>query len=55
MAPPKVRKGGKGPKKEKVFHPNSRKAAQLNRVQVRKQKLDGLTRARRHRSREQGT
>ncbi|EIW79279.1 hypothetical protein CONPUDRAFT_138424 [Coniophora puteana RWD-64-598 SS2] len=36
MAPSKT---GKSAKKEKIFHPDSRKAGQLNRVQIRKNKL----------------
>lgn len=46
MAPPKqVKKGGK-PKKEKVFHPLSRKADQLVRTQIRKSKLAEQAKAR---------
>jgi hypothetical protein len=39
MAPSKTPKSTSRPKKEKVFHPDSRKAGQLNRVQLRKVKL----------------
>ncbi|KAG1797550.1 hypothetical protein EV424DRAFT_1333372 [Suillus variegatus] len=39
MAPSKTPKGTSRPKKEKVFHPDSRKAGQLSRVQLRKAKL----------------
>ncbi|KAJ6591648.1 hypothetical protein DFH09DRAFT_180475 [Mycena vulgaris] len=43
--PPKAKapaKGGKPPKKEKVFHPDSRKAGQLARNALRKGKLGNL-------------
>ncbi|KAG0705565.1 hypothetical protein DFH29DRAFT_799906 [Suillus ampliporus] len=40
MAPPK---STSRPKKEKVFHPDSRKASQLSRVQLRKAKLAEAT------------
>ncbi|KAG1728059.1 uncharacterized protein EDB91DRAFT_868273 [Suillus paluster] len=39
MAPSKVPKSTSRPKKEKFFHPDSRKASQLSRVQLRKAKL----------------
>ncbi|KIK38296.1 hypothetical protein CY34DRAFT_809512 [Suillus luteus UH-Slu-Lm8-n1] len=39
MAPSKTPKSTSRAKKEKVFHPDSRKAGQLNRVQLRKAKL----------------
>jgi hypothetical protein len=39
MAPSKTPKSTSRPKKEKVFHPDSRKAGQLSRVQLRKAKL----------------
>ncbi|CAL1714655.1 unnamed protein product [Somion occarium] len=46
MAPPKPTKKPKGQKKEKVFHPLSRKADQLVRTQLRKGKLADLAKAR---------
>lgn len=39
MAPSKTPRSTSRPKKEKIFHPDSRKAGQLNRVQLRKAKL----------------
>lgn len=42
-------------KKEKVFHPDSRKADQLNRKVVRKERMGGLTKKRKTRSYETGT
>lgn len=39
MAPSKTPRSTSRPKKEKVFHPDSRKAGQLSRVQLRKGKL----------------
>lgn len=47
--PPKAaatKKGGKPPKKEKLFHPQSRKADQLVRAQHRKSKLQDLAKTR---------
>ncbi|KAI0792142.1 hypothetical protein C8Q75DRAFT_850255 [Abortiporus biennis] len=46
MAPPKQPKKAKSQKREKLFHPQSRKADQLARVQLRKSKLADLTKAR---------
>jgi translation machinery-associated protein 16 len=48
MAPPKQAKksGGKSQKKEKLFHPQSRKADQLVRAQHRKNKLADLAKSR---------
>ena len=55
MAPPKSnKKQVKGQKKEKVFHPQSRKADQLVRAQHRKHKLEEQAKARHHKQREQG-
>ncbi|OSD05525.1 hypothetical protein PYCCODRAFT_1443362 [Trametes coccinea BRFM310] len=51
MAPP-AKKAGGGKKKEKVFHPNSRKAGQLVRTQLRKSKLAEQAK---ERSKKQGT
>ncbi|EEB91346.1 hypothetical protein MPER_10305, partial [Moniliophthora perniciosa FA553] len=44
MAPTKTGKSStsKPVKKEKVFHPESRKASQLNRKSVRKEKMSNL-------------
>jgi translation machinery-associated protein 16 len=42
MPPKAAAKGGKPPKKEKVFHPDSRKAGQLARNALRKGKLGNL-------------
>lgn len=52
MAPPKTGKGATKDKKEKLFHPQSRKAGQLVRTQFRKTKLSELARAR---SKKQGS
>lgn len=41
-----AKKGGKLPKKEKLFHPQSRKADQLIRAQHRKSKLQDLAKSR---------
>ncbi|ESK94923.1 hypothetical protein Moror_14090 [Moniliophthora roreri MCA 2997] len=51
MAPTKTGKSStsKPAKKEKVFHPESRKAAQLNRKSVRKEKMSNLTSNRKQR------
>ncbi|KAK7686238.1 hypothetical protein QCA50_010458 [Cerrena zonata] len=46
MAPAKANKGTKGTKKEKVFHPLSRKADQLMRSRLRKGKLENLAKSR---------
>ncbi|KAF7356665.1 hypothetical protein MVEN_01001000 [Mycena venus] len=51
--PPKTKapqKGGKPPKKEKVFHPDSRKAGQLARKALRKGKLGNLRTKRSHKA-----
>ncbi|KAH8832665.1 hypothetical protein DL96DRAFT_670411 [Flagelloscypha sp. PMI_526] len=37
-------------KKEKVFHPDSRKAGQMNRKAVRKEKMDNLTKKRKNKA-----
>ncbi|KAG7093600.1 hypothetical protein E1B28_007266 [Marasmius oreades] len=51
MAPSKTGKSSSKPtKKEKVFHPESRKASQLNRKSVRKERLGNLAINRRHKS-----
>ncbi|KAL0065861.1 translation machinery-associated protein 16 [Marasmius tenuissimus] len=52
MAPSKTGKSStsKPAKKEKIFHPESRKAAQLNRKAVRKEKLGNLAVNRKHKS-----
>lgn len=52
MAP--VTKGTKGKKKEKVFHPLSRKADQLVRTQLRKGKLQNLAKSRNEKHHKQG-
>lgn len=58
MAPPKAAakasKKSTAQKKEKLFHPQSRKAGQLARVQHRKDKLTDLARARVGKRRSQG-
>ncbi|KAI0343256.1 hypothetical protein BDW22DRAFT_1428679 [Trametopsis cervina] len=46
MAPPKPAKKAKSPKREKLFHPQSRKADQLVRAQHRKSKLADLAKSR---------
>jgi len=57
MAPSKTGKSStsKTVKKEKIFHPESRKAAQLNRKAVRKEKLGNLAVNRKHKSHSLGT
>lgn len=59
MAPPTKASGSKakssGGKKEKVFHPQSRKAGQLVRTQLRKSKLVDLARERHKKQGTQGT
>ncbi|KAL0565902.1 translation machinery-associated protein 16 [Marasmius crinis-equi] len=52
MAPSKTGKSAtsKPAKKEKIFHPESRKASQLNRKAVRKEKLGNLAINRKHKS-----
>ncbi|KAF9266859.1 hypothetical protein L218DRAFT_955965 [Marasmius fiardii PR-910] len=51
MAPSKTGKSSsRPPKKEKIFHPESRKAAQLNRKSVRKERLGNLATNRKHKS-----
>jgi translation machinery-associated protein 16 len=49
-----TKKGGKPPKKEKLFHPQSRKADQLVRAQHRKSKLQDLAKARSKKQEAQG-
>ncbi len=55
MPPPKATKKVKTQKKEKLFHPLSRKADQLIRAQHRQSKLAELTKARHKKHGEQGS
>lgn len=54
MPPTKPGKKASTQKKEKLFHPQSRKAEQLMRVQQRKSKLADLAKARIDKERTQG-
>jgi translation machinery-associated protein 16 len=50
----KPAKGSSGQKKEKVFHPQSRKAGQLVRTHIRKTKLGDLKKKRSHKQSDRG-
>ena len=54
MAPPKSTKKASSQKKEKLFHPQSRKADQLVRAQHRKSKLADLAKSRKEKFSTQG-